>query len=141
MGAASRNKGARGEREAAKLLLGWLADAGIDADIHRNADQARSGGFDLVGLPWLAVEVKRAETLRQGDWWRQTVAQAKHAGRLPVLMYRQSRKPWRFRTAARVLVGDGSELVSVSIDLDAEQARLWLVAEAIARGQRDALAA
>ena len=86
MGAASRNKGARGEREAAKLLLGWLAEAGIDADIHRNADQTRSGGFDLVGLPWLAVEVKRAETLRQGDWWRQTVAQAKHAGRLPVLM-------------------------------------------------------
>lgn len=41
MGAASRNKGARGEREAVKLLLGWLADAGIDADIHRNADQAR----------------------------------------------------------------------------------------------------
>ena len=50
MGARSRNKGARGECDAAKLLLGCLADAGIDADIHRNADQTRSGGFDLVGF-------------------------------------------------------------------------------------------
>ena len=131
MGARSRNKGARGEREAAKLLLGWLAAAGIDADIHRNGDQARSGGFDLVGLPWLAVEVKCAEALRCGEWWWQTVAQAKHAGRLSALMYRQSRRPWRFRIQAVVLVGDGSESVSVDIDLDAEQARLWVQAEAI----------
>ena len=135
MGRASRNKGKRGEREAAKLLHGWLSDAGIiDANIQRNLAQSRSGGFDLEGLPrWLAVEVKRAENLRQGEWWRQTKAQAKHAGRLPVLMYRQSRRSWRFRVSADVLIGEGRECVTVDIDLDADLARLWLIAETLAR--------
>ena len=138
MGAASRNKGKRGEREAAKLLHGWLSNAGIiDADIQRNLAQTRSGGFDLEGLPWLTVEVKRAESLRAGEWWRQTKAQAKNAGRKPMLMFRANRRPWRFRTTADVLIGEGRECVTVDIDLDADQARFWLIAETLARQDRE----
>ena len=133
MGAASRNKGAKSEREAARLIQGWLNAAGIaGADMRRNVDQAPSGGFDLLGLPWLAVEVKRVESALQGQWWRQAVAQGEREGRKPVLMYRRNRQPWRFRTTAAVIVGDNSERVTVDIDLDAEQARKWLLAEVAA---------
>ena len=85
--------------------------------------------------------MKRAESVRQGEWWRQTVAQAERAGRVPMLMYRANRKPWRFRTTASVLVGDGSEGVSVDIDLDAEQARRWFLAEVTASAKHGAIAA
>lgn len=97
MGSSQRNKGANGERELAKLLYGRLG-----VELKRNLEQSRIGGYDLVGLPF-AIEVKRHEELRVNEWWAQASHQAIDARNatgdytIPVLAWRQSRKPWTFR--------------------------------------------
>lgn len=88
MSAASRRKGAEGEREAA----GVLRDAGLPAD--RLVQQA--GLYvrgDLTGLPGYHFEVKRQETLRLPTWLRQAVAEAP-IGAVPVVAFRQNRGAW-----------------------------------------------
>lgn len=89
MGKMSRTKGAAAERELFKLLsdeLGFI--------VRRNVDQARAGGADGIEVPSFAIEVKRREALSIPAWWRQTCKQAEASKRLPILFYRQSRKPW-----------------------------------------------
>ena len=88
MGAFSRSKGAQGERELANELT---AELGVK--VARNLLQVREGGYDLKGLP-IALEVKRQESLNLKAWWGQTIDQAGEL--LPVLAYRQNRKPWKF---------------------------------------------
>lgn len=87
-GKGRRSKGANGEREFAKLLSEKL---GIK--LERNLEQTRAGGHDLIGLPGIAIEVKRCEQLAINQWWRQAVEQAAD-GLTPCLAYRQNRKPW-----------------------------------------------
>lgn len=58
---------------------------------------AAKGGCDIVGIPKLAVEVKRCETLAVEAWWKQAVEQAE-PGAMPVLFYRKSRMPWTVRS-------------------------------------------
>ena len=125
MGKMSRNKGKRGEREAAKRVIEWLApvylEAGVEAPrLERNLQQSRYGGYDLVGVDWLAVEVKRCERLQVKQWWRQTLAQCRD-GQEPLLLYRGNRQPWRSR--ARVTLLEGTVL---EVTLDEQQTALWL---------------
>lgn len=87
-GRGRRNKGKAGEREFAKLL-----GEALGIEFNRNLDQVRNGGYDLIGLEQLAIEVKRQENLAVGSWWKQALSQAKE-GQTPILAYRQSRKPW-----------------------------------------------
>lgn len=89
-GRSSRTKGHNGERELATLL-----SEALGRDVYRNLEQARDGGPDLLGLPGLAVEVKRRETPSLETWWRQARAQARTL-EVPVLAYRVNRKPWLF---------------------------------------------
>ena len=84
----AKNKGANAEREVAKLIF-----EGTGVEVVRNLEQTRGGGYDLVGIDFLAIEVKRQETLCLPAWWRQTLKQAGN-DKIPVLVYRQNRKPW-----------------------------------------------
>lgn len=138
-----RSKGQRGEREAAALVTGWLKEvvtaAGIEHPValSRNLDQTRDGGYDLVGLDWLALEVKRHETLQVSQWWKQAVRQAKD-GQVPVLMYRQNRTAWKFRlrmTAIHRAPCGHSGVSLVVADMDAANAKHWLQHEFWARLQ------
>ena len=95
-----RNKGQRGERELCELLLRSLD---IEA-VTRNLDQVREGGADIMDIPGLAIEVKRQEVLSVNVWWKQAVKQAVDTGRMPVLAYRQNRKPWYFCLPASLIV-------------------------------------
>ena len=88
----ARTKGASAEREVIKLLEPIVREEGGGL-LFRNLEQVRSGGHDIIGLDWLAIEVKRCETLAVDAWWAQAVQQA-GADRIPVLIYRQSRKAW-----------------------------------------------
>lgn len=88
MGARERKKGQRGENELAALLSDEL---GIS--IKRMLGQERDGGADLHVGP-LRIQVKRCETIKIAEWWRQACADA--AGGIPVLAYRASRQPWTF---------------------------------------------
>ena len=97
MGAASRRKGATAELEIIGSLQLAINDTVPASGIvlQRNLVQTREGGYDVIGVPWLALEVKRHETLSLGVWWQQALSQA--CGRVPVLAYRQNRTPWRVR--------------------------------------------
>lgn len=98
MGARERSKGQRGENELAALLSDEL---GIP--IKRMLGQERDGGADLHVGP-LRIQVKRCETVRLAEWWRQTCADA--GEEMPVLAYRQSRQPWKFVCALFDVMGD-----------------------------------
>jgi len=91
----SRSKGASAEREVAVLIHQELQDV-LEKRPQRNLLQTRDGGHDLVGLPGVALEVKRVEQLSLAKWWAQACRQADDVGLLPVLVYRQSRQPWCF---------------------------------------------
>ena len=99
----SKDKGGRGEREIIALLQPivdrvYRVAGKLPPKLQRNSMQANGlGGCDVVGLDWLALEVKRCETLLLDQWWQQTISQAKQ-GAMPVLCYRQSKQPWRVRT-------------------------------------------
>ncbi len=60
------------------------------------AEQAHTGGVDVLGVPGWAIEVKRAKQFSDG-WWTQTAEQAARVREHPVLLYRLDRKKWRAR--------------------------------------------
>lgn len=87
-GRMSRNKGAAGERELAKILADELG-----VDVKRKLGQARDGGDDIqVGK--YRLEVKRREALRLDDWCQQ-IEVAARPGEWPVVVYRRNGQPWR----------------------------------------------
>lgn len=121
----AKQKGKRGEMQASTLLGSIVRD--ILGPQHLRPDgrlwadvQAQSG--DIVSIPGLSIEVKRQETLNITVWWRQTVRQADDLGAIPVLMFRQNRKAWRFCLPAYLLVigADGH------LEMDEEVFASWL---------------
>lgn len=106
MSAASRNKGASGERELAGALFEELG-----VRLVRRLDQTRAGGHDLEPAPGqsgavaalmgtLAIESKRYRAVSPGlikGWWEQAARQARVARKTPVLAYRADRGEWRVR--------------------------------------------
>lgn len=112
-GRGKRNKGANAERE----LLRIIGDR-LGIPLSRNLTQTRNGGADCLDLPGVALEVKRCEQLQLNQWWRQAQRQAP-AGKIPVLAYRQSRKPWAIVVPLAWLTGlDFSPTATAVIDLD-----------------------
>jgi hypothetical protein len=101
----SRRKGSSAELELAHLIRDEL---GIR--LQRRVGQSRSGGHDLdihpdehgpvaAQLARYAIECKRAAKVSPRlvvGWWRQAVAQAAAAYRVPCLAYRQDRQGWSF---------------------------------------------
>lgn len=93
MGAKSLAKGKSGERELRAVL-----EPALGLEISRNLVQAREGGADLVGIPGIALEVKRHRRATRSlveAWWGQAVSQAALAGGEPALAWRQDRDEWR----------------------------------------------
>ena len=98
----ARAKGQRAEREALGLLQEWMEPvyraANLPAPMFaRNLEQSRGGGYDILGLEWLALEVKHREALHIPKWWEQTLRQAKD-GQLPFLMWKRNGLGWSCRT-------------------------------------------
>jgi hypothetical protein len=120
MAKASRDKGARGEREVIDLLqpivdTAYKAAGKEPPQLKRTSSmQADGGGCDVHGIDWLALEVKRCETLQIEAWWRQCLLQAK-PGQLPVLIYRQNGRRWRVRCYLQVAVMRTIIVADVSI--------------------------
>ena len=105
MGRGERDKGARGQREAMALIVGF---GGV---VHRGAQGgANDADPDLrveFGKWRLAVEVKRRERLDLPGWWRQAVGYAAAGGEdvVPVVMWRRSREEWLAAVRAEMLMG------------------------------------
>ena len=122
----SKAKGSAGELEAARLLTGWAAGVGVQLTLERNLEQVRAGGADINGVPGLEVEVKRQEALSIGAWWRQVCKAADRSGKVPLLMWRQNRKPWTFMVRQYVAIyGKQTGTVQVDIMLAPTEAKKW----------------
>lgn len=113
-----RAKGQRAEREAIKLLqpvvdkVYW--EMGSKAPVlERNQMQTHRGGYDIVGIDWMSLEIKHQEQLSVEDWWEQCIMQTK-PGQIPVLMYKQNNVKWRVRIVARV--GDRTIPVEIGVE-------------------------
>lgn len=121
----AKAKGANAERELAAILTEYAREAGVALSLERNLTQTRGGGHDLNGLEeyGLAVEVKRVEVLDVRAWWRQACTQADRVGCSPLLAYRQSRRPWRYRVRLWAYPCPDP----LDVDLEAEQFRVWFI--------------
>lgn len=85
----SRNKGATGERELAKVLRGYGYNC-------RRGQQycGANGDADVVGLPGLHIECKRVERINLDDAMAQAKADARDE-EIPVVMHRKNNGEWR----------------------------------------------
>lgn len=134
-GKKSQAKGKSGEREACKLMQALLDKALEDSGtgkagsrhVQRNTLQADGGGCDLVGVPGMAIEVKRHAVLRVNSWWEQTVKQAERiGGSIPVLLYRPDRGKWQARVYAKLPI-NCEEALSMPVDLPLQEFNIWAV--------------
>ena len=111
----SKQKGSAGERE----FLDKLSQAlGLPFTLKRNLTQTRGGGADCTELPQYSIEVKRCEQLLITQWWAQATRQASARGNLPVLAYRQSRRPWAIAVPLQWLTGhddDADKLATIDL--------------------------
>lgn len=108
-GLTSRNKGKRGEREVVVMLQPVVNDVyeafGLEPPrLQRNSLQSDGGGFDIVGLKWLALEVKYCETVKLAQWWQQTLDQCGQQ-QVPVLFYRRNNVEWKVRQLVTLQAG------------------------------------
>lgn len=122
------NKGKAGEREAIKFIQPTIDKVyemmGVDAvQLYRNQNQSALGGYDIDGLPWIALEIKRQETLNLNAWWAQ-VNKAAREGQVPVVMFRQNRKQWRFLIPAWLHTG-GKGHMEVRAEITKEAFLEW----------------
>ena len=85
----SRTKGKRGELEAAHILK----KHGYDT---RRGQQFAgiNGDADVVGLPYIHLEIKRVEKLNIDDALQQSIRDARDT-EVPVVMHRKNRTEWK----------------------------------------------
>lgn len=99
-GRGAKAKGAIGEREFLKAIGAELTSLGFpvpEVGFQRNLEQTRHGGFDNHNedcLSHWAIEIRRRENLSLGAWWKDVCTKASKLERVPVIAYRQNRKPW-----------------------------------------------
>ena len=133
MGANSRAKGGRGEREVGALLLDLLG-----VRLVRRLSQARDAGHDLElaegddspagrEIARYAIEVKLYSAVTPGlvrSWWAQAYRQADSAGLVPCLAYRGNRALWRFvvpiQAISQAMPAPLPESTALCADLSAE---------------------
>lgn len=84
MSKSQRDKGANAEREVANIIKqhGFTARRG----------QVFNHEPDIVTDMPFHFEVKRQETTKLSDWFKQSEEAAK--GKIPVVVHRRSRQPW-----------------------------------------------
>ncbi len=88
-GKTSQRKGANGERELAALLREY------GYPVERGGSLSFGEVPDLVGLPGIHIECKRAERLQPYDWLAQAERDAvRFDDGLPAVFFRRSRSPW-----------------------------------------------
>lgn len=122
-GAFACSKGKRGEREVVKLLQPIVdkvfGDRGLEIPkMFRNQNQSALGGYDIDGIDWLALEVKRQENLSINSWWKQAVRQASME-QVPVLIYKQNHKKWKVQMFGYLDCGGMRVKTKVEITLEA----------------------
>jgi hypothetical protein len=119
----SRNKGKRGEREVVKLLQPVVDEVYAEFEmepplIERNLMQSNRGGYDLVGLQWVGLEVKLQEQENLSGWWKQCKDQCSE-NQEPVLFYRRNRVAWKVQMFGFLVAGEQRVRAPVVISVEA----------------------
>lgn len=111
----SKNKGKRGELEAAEALRA----IGLDARRGQQYNGAESA--DLISVPGVHWEVKRSESFSLYKALEQAQADAQD-GQVPVVLHRRSRREWvavvplsLLRVLSEIVVGECHEEVSARV--------------------------
>lgn len=164
MGSLSIQKGKRAERSVASALNPILERlvglVGCDpVKLKRNLAQTQQGGFDLEGLPWIAIEIKHHKQVSLPAWWRQCCQQAGcdelgspivgRSFREPVLIWKQHGGKWNVRMIGRLEIEPGRRLRAV-VDVSWDAFLVWFekraevelrkaVADAFSSGQEAGL--
>jgi len=89
MGAKSRNKGCRGEVEAAAELQRLFR---VEAHRGRQFCGSADSPDVRIAIPGVHVEVKRVEALRLYQALEQAIADA--GENVPIVLHRANKKPW-----------------------------------------------
>lgn len=125
----SQMKGKRAERAVVQMLQPVVnrvyALVGLPEEntplLIRNSLQSRAESsvshFDLIGLDWIAIEVKHQETSNINQWWEQTTRQA-GTTRVPVLIYKKNNIAFRAMMYGYLPAGDKSVKCPVDITID-----------------------
>lgn len=119
----SRSKGLRGELNAIRVIQPVInivyKEFGKEPPLlQRNLMQSNKGGFDIVGLDWLALEIKYQEAENLPAWWEQCKVQA-HSGKEPILMFRKNHAKWKIKMFGCIPVGGSLIRTPVVIELEA----------------------
>ena len=87
----SKQKGARGERELSKKLreFGYMTRRSVQYN-----GKVDEGQADIVGLPYIHVEVKRVERLNIYDAIEQAKRDSKKTDNLPAVFHRKNNCEW-----------------------------------------------
>lgn len=85
----SREKGAKGEREFARVCR----EHGYDQS-RRGQQYSGIEGEDVVGLPGIHIEVKRVERLNIEEAMIQSRRDAKE-GEIPIVAFRRNHEKWK----------------------------------------------
>lgn len=89
MGEASQRKGAAGEWELTAVLTGY------GYEIKRGGSLSFGEVPNLVGLPWVHIEVKRVEHLNVPEAMQQVVKDSvRFRDGMPALFHRRNQQPW-----------------------------------------------
>lgn len=89
-GKKSQSKGRRAELELSRLLQEHGYDVRPGEPLNYGQEP------DLVGLPGVHIECKRAETLRLSEWMAQARRDAdRFRDGLPAIFHRRNQEPWR----------------------------------------------
>ena len=94
-----KKKGNVGEREFCQIL-----EKELGVDVERNITQTRFGGADILTVEPFAIEVKRQQILQINQWWAQALRQVTKDNPVPVLVWRQNRKPWQVRIGSEFVL-------------------------------------
>jgi hypothetical protein len=84
-------------------------------------------GKDIVGLKWLAPEVKRHEKCNDFHvemWWGQAKSQITSPECMPVLFWRPNHSPWHVRMFGRLNLLNGGA-VRCTVDISIGDYLLW----------------
>ena len=108
MSRSQRDKGANAEREVVTILREY----GIDA----RRGQVFNHEPDIVTNTKLHIEVKRQETLRINDWWKQSES-ASDEDEIPTVIFRRSREDWKIMLS----LADFLSLVKLGFSIEKEE--------------------
>lgn len=137
-GRASVQKGKNGEREIIRYLQPIVdrvlaevnekrADEGEElretVRLLRNSLQSAVGGEDVIGLDWMALEIKRQETPFLTEWWKQTLESAGDK-KIAVLLHRKNGARWRCRMNGYLICTNGTKVLT-PVDIGFEAFLLW----------------